>query len=86
MSDETEFEETVRAYRTKTSYSESQNPNLIGKDSAVYLIAGKSITFVPDVGDRIVDDVDSTDYQVLMVSKINLQNAVGLWRLICVRS
>ena len=86
MTEETEVQETLKAYRTKISYSESQNPNLIGKDSAVYMIAGKIVTFVPDVGDRIVDPLDGSDYQVLMISKVDVQDAVGVWRLICTRS
>ena len=86
MSAETETESQIKAYKTKVSYSESQNPNLIGKDSAVYLIAGISLNFTPDTGDRIVDDADDSDYQVVVVSKVDLQGAVALWRLICVRS
>lgn len=86
MSAETETESQIKAYKTKVSYSESQNPNLIGKDSAVYLIAGNSLNFTPDAGDRIVDDSDNSDYQVVVVSKVDLQGAVALWRLICVRS
>ena len=86
MSAETETESQIKAYKTKVSYSESQNPNLIGKDSAVYLIAGISLNFTPDTGDRIVDDADDSDYQVVVVSKVDLQGAVALWRFICVRS
>lgn len=85
MTQETIVTVTVKSYRTKISYSESQNPSLIGKDSSVYLIAGKSINFVPDVGDRIVDSSDGSDYQVLLVSKIDLQDEIALWRLVCVR-
>lgn len=86
MTEETTISSTVKAYRTKISYSESQNPHLIGKDSAVYMIAGKSINFVPDVGDRIVDASDGSDYQVLFISKIDVQDEVALWRLVCTRS
>jgi hypothetical protein len=86
MTPETEVQETVRSYRSKISYSESQNPNLIGKDSAVYVIAGRSITFIPSVGDRITNLDDSTEYEILVVNKIDVQSEVGLWRLICIKS
>lgn len=86
MTEESVITNTVRAYRAKISYSESQNPHLIGKDSAVYMIAGRSINFVPDVGDRVVDSSDGSDYQVLFISKIDVQDEVALWRLVCTRS
>ena len=86
MTEESILTESVTAYRTKISYSESQSPSLIGKDTAVYLVAGKSITFIPSVGDRVVDFSDGSDYQVVLVSKIDVQDKVGAWRLICCRS
>lgn len=76
---------SVKGYRTKVSYSESQNPNLVGKDAAVYLFAGLSLNFVPDVGDRITDSSDSSDYQVLAVTKVYVADTVALWRLVCIR-
>lgn len=73
----------VKAYKTDISYRESQSPNLVGKDSVVFLIAGVGLNFTPEVNDKISDD---EDYQVMMISKVEVNDVVTLWRLVCIRS
>lgn len=86
MSAETVTSHSINAYKTKASYSETQNPSLIGKDSAVYLVDGLAVTFTPNVGDRIQVPSEGSDYQVVMISQIQVQDVTALWRFICVRS
>jgi hypothetical protein len=74
---------TVRVYKTDVTYKESQSPNLIGKESCVFLLAGYGLTFTPEISDKISD---GTVYEVLMLSKVEVNDTVALWRLVCVRS
>lgn len=73
----------LKAYKTLVSYREAQSPNLIGKDSAVFLIAGLNLGFIPQINDKISDD---SNYQVLMISEVQVNDITALWRLVCVRS
>lgn len=74
---------SIRAYKTDIAYRESQSPNIIGKDAVVFLIAGVGLEFTPEFNDKISD---GADYQVMMISKVEVNDVVALWRLVCIRS
>lgn len=76
-------EHLIKAYKTEASYSEKMSPNIVGKLSAVFLIAGKPLTFVPKTGDKIDD---GSVYEVQLIETIESQGSVALWRLVCTRS
>lgn len=79
----TVVEHLIKAYKTEASYSEKMSPNIVGKESAVFLVAGKPLTFVPSTGDKIDD---GKIYEVQMVFTVESQGDVALWRLVCTRS
>lgn len=74
---------SIKAYKTDIAYRESQSPNIVGKDAVVFLVAGVGLEFIPEFNDKISDDAD---YQVMMISKVEVNDVVALWRLVCVRS
>lgn len=76
-------EAVVRVYKTQVSYRESQSPNLVGKESCVFLLAGSDITFTPQINDKVFD---GETYEVMILSKVEVNDIVALWRLVCVRS
>lgn len=73
----------IKAYKTDVAYREGQTPNLVGKDAVVFLVAGADLAFTPELNDKISD---SNDYQVMMISKVEVNDVVALWRLVCIRS
>lgn len=78
----TESTTTPLAFKTGTSFRESQSPSIVGKEAVVFLIAGSSLAFTPKLGDKITDSEDKT-FQVKMLSRIEIQDVVALWRLVC---
>lgn len=80
----TEVNYNIKAYKTDVSYRESQSPNIVGKSSVVFLIAGSNLGFIPNIQDLITDTEDT--YQVMMLSKVEVNDVVALWRVVCVKS
>ncbi len=79
----TETTTSPLALKTGTSFRESQSPSIVGKESLVFLIAGTSLAFTPELGDKITDS-EGKKFQVKIVSRIEVQDAVALWRLVCI--
>lgn len=75
--------EPVRVYKTEATYKESQSPNLIGKESCVFLLSGFELNFTPEINDKVLD---GQTYEVVMLSRVEVNDFVALWRLVCVRS
>ena len=44
---------SLKAFETEVRFSESQSPNLIGKDSCAFLIVGAELGVIPEEGDII---------------------------------
>lgn len=79
---------TPKAFKVTATDSEIKSPNLIGKDLAVFLVAGKDFSFVPKVGDLITytNLSESYDVRVQMVKEHWAGNEVSLYRLVCAAS
>lgn len=75
---------TVYAYKMLTSYRDSQQPNLINKESATYLIPATGFTEKPKAGDTITDGDDV--YEVMMVSDVQAKGQTAMYRVVVVRA
>jgi len=80
--DQTQEEFGFKMFVSKPRFSELSNPAIINKNSSAVLIAGKSISFKPEIGDVIVSK--GVSYSVVSVHAYNASNVVALWRLLCV--
>jgi hypothetical protein len=79
----TETSFNVLAFKTNTSFRESQSPSIVGKEAVVFLIAGTNLAFTPELGDKI-RDFENKSFQVKVVSRVEVQQVVSLWRLVCI--
>ena len=81
----TETSTTCKAFKVKASLSETQSPNMVGKDLSVFLVAGLDLSFVPAAND-FIDYSDLTEnytVQVLDVKEHWAGDLVSMWRLVC---
>lgn len=79
-----EATETVKAYKTQTSFRDSQQPNLINRDSATYLISAQDISVKPKMQDNITDGSD--EYEVVVVQEITARGVSAMYKVIVVRA
>lgn len=79
-----EVTEVFKAYKTQTSFRDSQQPNLIGKESATYLVSGESISIKPNTGDTITDGDDV--FEVMGFSEITALGQSAMYKILVVRS
>lgn len=76
--------ETPKAYKTNTSYRDSQQPNLIGRESAVYLISASDIISEPKPKDKITDGSDV--FEVVSYNQIKALGQTSMYRILVVRA
>jgi len=75
----------VKVFKTDPKERETKSPNLVNKETAVMLIAAKSLPFRPRVGDTITETyLDSDETFMIEVIKENWAGEdIASWRLIC---
>lgn len=78
----------VKIFKTEPKERETKSPNLVNKESAVMMVAAKSLAFRPEVGDSITETYfDKTHTFLVEVVKENWSSeAVVSWRLVCSKS
>lgn len=77
-------DETPYAYPSQLSYSDSQAPNIIGKEAVTYSIPASELSVRPKQGDLITDG--DLKYTVLIVRQIDSLGVPNQYKVVCVRA
>lgn len=72
---------TFKAFPAKASFTETQQPNLVGVDTKVFMVAAADLPVKPEVNSKITAGIDS--YTVLSVVQHCAHGQVTIWRLLC---
>lgn len=72
---------TFKAYPTKASYSETQQPNLVNLDLKVFLVSGDSLSVKPKINSQL--SVGSQKYTILSVAEHYAHGKVSVYRIVC---
>lgn len=78
----------IKMFKTTPKEREVKSPNLVGKATAVMMIAAKDLPIHPIVGDMITETVGgvTTTFMVEVVSENWSGEEIVTWRLVCTRS
>ena len=76
--------ETPYAYPSRLSFSDSQAPNIIGKEAVTYSIPASELSVRPKSGDIITDG--SLKYTVQVVHQIDSLGVPNLYKVVCIRA
>lgn len=78
----------IKIFKTEPKDRETKYPNLVNKESAVMMIAAKSIPFKPSVGDLITETYfeETNTFSVEVVKENWSGDSVVSWRLVCSKS
>lgn len=78
----------LKMFKTDPKERETKYPNLVGKETAVMLIAATALPVKPKVGDQITETYlgDTNTFSVEVIKENWSGEGVVSWRLVCSKS